>query len=113
MEDEDPVRLFAARALSNKGYQVLEATSGEEGLEILKDEYDRIDLMITDVIMPQMDGPALAEAARELKGDLPIIFISGYAEDVFRKNLQSSDFHFLPKPFSLKDLAAQVKNIVG
>ncbi len=113
VEDEDPVRMFASRALSNKGYKVLEAASGETGLEILQQHKGPIDLIISDVVMPNMDGPTLATKARELYPSMPIIFISGYAEDVFRKNLQSGNFHFLPKPFSLQKLAEQVKNILG
>ena len=113
VEDEDPVRMFASRALTNKGYNVLEAASGEAGLEILKTHDGKIDLLISDVIMPSMDGPTLVKEARKDLPDLPVIFVSGYAEDVFRKNLEAEDFQFLPKPFSLNDLAEQVKSILG
>lgn len=113
VEDEDPVRMFASRALSNKGYKVLEAASGEAGLEILETYEDTIDLLISDVIMPSMDGPTLVKHARKKMPDLPVIFVSGYAEDVFRQNLEAEEFLFLPKPFSLKDLASQVKFILG
>ncbi len=113
VEDEDPVRMFASRALTNKGYKVLEAASGEAGLEILKTYEGKIDLLISDVIMPTMDGPTLVKEARKDMPDLPVIFVSGYAEDVFRKNLEAEEFQFLPKPFSLNDLAEQVKSILG
>ncbi len=113
VEDEDPVRMFASRALSNKGYRVLEAASGEAGLEILLEGDDQIDLLISDVIMPNMDGPTLVKEARKKMPDLPVIFVSGYAEDMFRENLANEEFSFLPKPFSLKDLAEQVKTILG
>ncbi|WP_262689667.1 ATP-binding protein [Kordiimonas aestuarii] len=113
VEDEDPVRMFASRALSNKGYRVLEASSGEAGLDILIDGDDTVDLLISDVIMPNMDGPTLVREARKVFPDLPVIFVSGYAEDMFRQNLEDEDFLFLPKPFSLKDLAEQVKGILG
>jgi len=113
VEDEDPVRIFACRALTNKGYTVLEASSGEAGLEILKTHEEKIDLLISDVIMPNMDGPTLVKEARKDMPDLPVIFVSGYAEDVFRKNLEAEEFQFLPKPFSLNDLAEQVKGILG
>ncbi|NVJ99146.1 MAG: response regulator [Alphaproteobacteria bacterium] len=113
VEDEDPVRMFASRALSNKGYKVLEAASGEAGLEILETTEEKIDLLISDVIMPSMDGPTLVKHARKKMPDLPVIFVSGYAEDVFRQNLEAEEFLFLPKPFSLKDLASQVKFILG
>ncbi|TNE62077.1 MAG: response regulator [Alphaproteobacteria bacterium] len=113
VEDEDPVRMFASRALVNKGYKVLEAASGEAGLEILNTTREHIDLLISDVIMPNMDGPTLVKEARKDRPDLPVIFVSGYAEDMIRKNLEAEEFQFLPKPFSLKDLAEQVKTILG
>jgi len=112
VEDEDAVRMFAARALTLKGYQVVEANSGEEGLELLEDYGDEIDLLITDVIMPNIDGPTLVRAAKKQRPHLPVIFISGYAEDVVRKDLEDDDSYFLPKPFSLQDLAKMVKSIV-
>ncbi|WP_417449606.1 response regulator [Kordiimonas sp.] len=113
VEDEDPVRMFASRALSNKGYRVLEAASGEAGLEILMDDEETIDLLISDVVMPNMDGPTLVKEARQVFPDLPVIFVSGYAEDMVRQNLEDDKFLFLPKPFSLKELAEQVKGILG
>lgn len=111
VEDEDAVRLFAKRALRNKGYRVLEARSGEEALEVIRGHEDGFDLVISDVVMPNMDGPTLAREIRSRFPQTPIIFISGYAEDVFRKKLaeQHHDIAFLPKPFSLTDLAAAVK----
>jgi two-component system cell cycle sensor histidine kinase/response regulator CckA len=112
VEDEDPVRMFASRALTNKGYTVLEAASGESGLELLLSHEGTIDLLISDVVMPQMDGPALVAAARKEMPDLPVIFVSGYAEDMVRKGLEDENFHFLPKPFSLKELAENVKSIL-
>ena len=113
VEDEDPVRMFARRALENKGYRVLEADSGESGLDILNGTEDKIDLMISDVVMPNMDGPTLVNEARKKRPDMPVIFISGYAEDMFRKDLEAEEFQFLPKPFTLKALAETVKDILG
>ncbi|UTW56821.1 ATP-binding protein [Kordiimonas sp. SCSIO 12610] len=112
VEDEDPVRMFASRALTNKGYTVLEAVSGEHGLEVLIEHEGEVDLLISDVVMPQMDGPALVAEARKRLPNLPVIFVSGYAEDMVRKDLEDEDFHFLPKPFSLKELAENVKTIL-
>ncbi len=113
VEDEDPVRLFSARALRNKGYRVIEAKSGEAALETLTAGKERIDLLITDVVMPKMDGPALVRHVREIHPDMKVIFISGYTEDAFRKRLDAdSDIHFLPKPFSLKQLAGKVKEVI-
>ena len=110
VEDEAAVRSFASRALEVRGYQVLQAASGEEALEILADSERKIDLIISDVVMPNMDGPTLLAKIRERGRNTRILFISGYAEEAFRKNLRSGEeFLFLPKPFSLKDLALKVK----
>jgi two-component system cell cycle sensor histidine kinase/response regulator CckA len=114
VEDEDPVRIFGARALRNKGYKVLEAKCGEDALERIRDGAEQIDLLITDVVMPRMDGPALIREVREIHPDLKVIFISGYTEDAFRQRLDSdSEIHFLPKPFSLKQLAGKVKEVIS
>ena len=114
VEDEDAVRTFAGRALRNKGYTVLEAASGERALEIVISHNGRIDLLISDVVMPSMDGPTLIKQARRHRYDMKIIFISGYAEEAFRRNLDPREtFAFLPKPFSLKQLASKVKEAIG
>jgi two-component system cell cycle sensor histidine kinase/response regulator CckA len=113
VEDEDPVRIFGARALRNKGYTVLEARSGEAALELMGNTSEEIDLLITDVVMPKMDGPGLVREVRETHPDMKVIFISGYTEDSFRQRLDSdSNIHFLPKPFSLKQLATKVKEVI-
>jgi len=114
VEDEDPVRIFAARALRNKGYTVIEAKSGESALEAMDGAAEKIDLLITDVVMPRMDGPDLVRHVRESHPEMKVIFISGYTEDSFRQRLDSdSDIHFLPKPFSLKQLASKVKEVIS
>jgi two-component system cell cycle sensor histidine kinase/response regulator CckA len=114
VEDEEAVRVFAARALRGKGYTVLEADTGVSALEVLESLDDGIDLLISDVVMPQMDGPTLLRHVREMHPDLKVIFISGYAEDAFRRNLDpASRFQLLPKPFSLKQLAAKVKEVLA
>jgi two-component system cell cycle sensor histidine kinase/response regulator CckA len=113
VEDEDAVRVFSARALRNKGYQVVEARSGEQALELLGQDGARIDLLISDVVMPQMDGPTLIRKVRATRPDLKVIFISGYTEDRFRQHLDDTrQIHFLPKPFSLKQLAGKVKEVL-
>jgi two-component system cell cycle sensor histidine kinase/response regulator CckA len=72
-----------------------------------------IDLLITDVVMPRMDGPTLIREVRIQRPDMKVIFISGYAEDSFRRKLdENADIHFLPKPFSLKQLAGKVKEVM-
>jgi two-component system, cell cycle sensor histidine kinase and response regulator CckA len=114
VEDEEAVRSFAARALKLRGYNVLEAAGGEEALEIVKSSTATIHLLITDVVMPNMDGPTLVRAVKRLRPDMAIIFMSGYAEEAFRRNDEKAeDLHFLPKPFGLKQLAAKVKDVLS
>jgi len=114
VEDEEAVRSFAARALRMRGYHVLEASGGEEALEIVQSGQTEIHLLITDVVMPNMDGPTMVRHVKKLKPDLAVIFMSGYAEEAFRRNDQNSeDIHFLPKPFGLKQLAAKVKDVIS
>jgi two-component system cell cycle sensor histidine kinase/response regulator CckA len=113
VEDEDAVRLFSARALRNKGYKVLEAKGGGAAIELFKTAEGPIDVLITDVVMPDMDGPALVQWVREHRPGMRVICISGYAEETFRKRLDAaSDIHFLPKPFSLEQLASKVKEVM-
>ncbi len=113
VEDEDAVRMFGARALRAKGYHVLEARTGEAALETFAETHEKIDLMITDVVMPEMDGPTLIREMRERMPELRIICISGYAEDSFREKIGQGDVHFLAKPFSLSQLAEKVKEVLG
>jgi two-component system cell cycle sensor histidine kinase/response regulator CckA len=114
VEDEDAVRAFASRALASRGYTVFEAASGDEALTIFAEKGGEISLVISDVVMPEMDGPTLLKELRKRGVSTKIIFISGYAEDAFEKNLEGEeDFAFLPKPFSLKQLAEAVKNVMG
>ncbi|HXQ51240.1 MAG TPA: PAS domain-containing protein [Stellaceae bacterium] len=113
VEDEDPVRMFSARALRNKGYKVIEAKSGEDALDKITSGAEAVDLIVTDVVMPRMDGPSLVKEVRALHPDMKVIFISGYTEDAFRKRLgDEGGIHFLPKPFSLKQLAGKVKEVM-
>ena len=110
VEDEEAVRAFAGRALTARGYKVFEAASGPEALELMKGMEAPVDLVISDVVMPGMDGPTLMRELRRRQPDLKIIFVSGYAEDAFGRNLPEDDsFQFLPKPFTLKELATTVK----
>lgn len=116
VEDEDPVRSFSARALREKGYKIIEASSGEEAIKILKETQENIDLIITDVIMPKMDGVELVTTIRNNlnNNNIKVIFISGYTEDKFKDILERDNItYFLPKPFTLKDLAAKVKKVLG
>lgn len=114
VEDEEAVRAFAARALTSRGYTVHEAASGAEALEIMEETDGEIDLVVSDVVMPEMDGPSLLRELRKTQPDLKIIFVSGYAEDAFEKNLPENEkFSFLPKPFTLKQLATVVKDVLA
>jgi two-component system cell cycle sensor histidine kinase/response regulator CckA len=114
VEDEEAVRAFAARALQSRGYKVHEAGSGVEALEVMQESGGAIDLVVSDVVMPELDGPSMLREMRKTRPDLKIIFVSGYAEDAFRKNLPEGEkFSFLPKPFSLKQLAVAVKETLG
>jgi two-component system cell cycle sensor histidine kinase/response regulator CckA len=114
VEDEEAVRSFAARALRLRGYEVLEASGGEEALEIVREHKATIHLLVTDVVMPNMDGPTLVRAVKRLRPEMAVIFMSGYAEEAFRRNDEKAeDLHFLPKPFGLKQLAAKVKDVLS
>lgn len=115
VEDEDSVRMFSSRALQNKGYRVIDAPDGETALKFIKNSAEQIDLIITDVIMPKMDGPTLIENIKIHRPNMKVIFISGYIEDNFRKSLAANDdkIHFLPKPFNLRALACEVKKVLG
>jgi two-component system cell cycle sensor histidine kinase/response regulator CckA len=115
VEDEDAVRSFAARALTTRGYKVLEASSGAHALEVMNEHQADVDIVVSDVVMPEMDGPTMLKHLRKTNPNLKIIFMSGYAEDAFRNGLSEDDastFAFLPKPFSLKVLAEKVKDIL-
>lgn len=114
VEDEDAVRQIAAKTLTKRGYDVVEACDGEEAYEILEDEEEGFDLMISDVVMPGLDGPGLLKKARDMLGDTRVVFISGYAAEQFSETLsQEQDVSFLPKPFTLTQLAEKVKEELG
>jgi two-component system cell cycle sensor histidine kinase/response regulator CckA len=109
VEDEVEVRQFAVRALKRQGYEVLEAADGLEALDIMAANEGHIDIVVSDVVMPEMDGPALFKELRQRNPSLKVIFVSGYPNEAFRESMGSDDFAFLPKPFSLPQLAAKVK----
>ncbi len=110
VEDEAPVRAFASRALRLRGYTVLEADCAEAALETLKDMALEVDIFVTDVIMPGMDGPTWVREALRDRPDTKVVFVSGYAEDAFDDTKEKiPNSVFLPKPFSLADLASTVQ----
>ncbi len=111
VEDEEAVRAFGARALAARGYSVLEAANGAEALDLVDRNPDKIDLIVSDVVMPEMDGPTMFGELRKRGVAAKVIFVSGYAEEAFAKNLpEGQDFGFLAKPFTLKQLIEAVKN---
>ena len=112
VEDEPMVRTVAERALTRHGYKVLTATNGEEALEIIE-QGEEIALLISDVVMPLMDGPTMVREARKTRPELPILFMSGYAEEQLRKSIDIANVAFLPKPFSVQDLAEAVRNVLA
>ena len=110
VEDEAAVRGIAARLLRQRGYEVIEAADGEEALILAEEHAGEIDMLISDVIMPGLDGPSLLKKARPYLGDAPVMFISGYAESDFSDLLQDEvGVSFLPKPLDIKTLAERVK----
>ena len=112
VEDEPMVRTVAERALTRHGYKVLTANNGEEALEIV-DQGGEIALLISDVVMPLMDGPTMVREARKTRPDLPILFMSGYAEEQLRKSIDIANVAFLPKPFSVQELAEAVRKALN
>jgi two-component system cell cycle sensor histidine kinase/response regulator CckA len=111
VEDEDMVRAVAERALTRQGYTVVAAENGEIALEML-DRIERPDLLISDVVMPLMDGPTMARHIRKRYPDLPILFMSGYAEEQLRRSIDIDNVAFLPKPFSVQQLAEATRDVL-
>jgi two-component system cell cycle sensor histidine kinase/response regulator CckA len=108
VEDEPMVRGVAERALTRHGYTVITADNGEDALEVIG-RGETIDLLISDVVMPGMDGPAMVEEARKSRPDLKVLFMSGYAEEQLRNSINVDNVNFLPKPFSVQELAEAAK----
>ena len=113
VEDEAMVRTVAERALARHGYKVLTANNGEEALERLKEAGEEVALLISDVVMPLMDGPTMVREARKTYADMPILFMSGYAEEQLRKSIDIANVAFLPKPFSVQELAEAVRRALA
>jgi two-component system, cell cycle sensor histidine kinase and response regulator CckA len=109
VEDEEGLRALNARGLTSRGYTVLEAGNGVEALDVL-DRHGSVDLVVSDVVMPEMDGPTLLKELRRRNPNVKVIFVSGYAEEAFSKNLPDAEqYEFLAKPFTLKQLVSKVK----
>jgi len=112
VEDEPMVRNVAERALTRHGYTVITADNGEEALEIVA-KGEPIDLLISDVVMPGMDGPTVVREARKSRPELKILFMSGYAEEQLRKSIDIENVNFLAKPFSVTELAEAARRAAG
>ena len=115
VEDEDTVRAVAERALVRQGYEVTTAADGEEGLEALGRAIDggnEFDLVLSDVVMPSMDGPAMAREIRRLRPELPLLFMSGYAEEQLRREIDIPNMYFLAKPFSVAQICTAVEDVL-
>ena len=117
VEDEDAVRVVAERALSRAGYQVTTASDGEEGVEAVMARRESgaamFDLVVSDVVMPAMDGPAMARAIRAVEPGLPVLFMSGYAEEQLRREIDIENMHFIAKPFSVSQIAGKVAGVLA
>ena len=111
VEDEDMVRAVAERALSRAGYDVVACPGGEEGLAALADDAE-FDLVVSDVVMPGMDGPAMVRAIRQQRPEMPVLFMSGYAEEQLRKDIDIPDMHFIAKPFSVSAIGDKVSSVM-
>ena len=108
------MRSFAVRALTSRGYEVLEASDGREALDIMAANKGRVDIVVSDVVMPEMDGPTLLKELRKDNPDIKFIFVSGYPNENFKAAIdENAKFAFLAKPFSLPQLAAKVKEQLG
>ncbi len=114
VEDEEELRALNARGLKSRGYTVIEAGNGVEALEELEKQGGNVDVVVSDVVMPEMDGPTLMKELKQRKPNIKIIFVSGYAEDAFDKTLPDhKHFNFLAKPFTLKQLVTVVKETMA
>ena len=109
VEDEDAVRTFAARSLSARGFTVHEATTGQEAIELIERLDKKVDLIISDVNMPEMDGLSMYHHLRDIGVNTTIIFTSGYADELLSEELTDGNFDFLTKPFANKALIEMVK----
>ncbi|MBO9575561.1 MAG: response regulator [Sphingobium sp.] len=112
VEDEDMVRSVAERALTRQGYTVITANDGEQGLARMA-QAEKIDLLISDVVMPGMDGPAMVRNIRAEHPNIPVLFMSGYAEEQLRKSIDIENVAFLPKPFSVNQLAEAARDVLS
>jgi len=112
VDDEDDARALARRILERNGYRVLEAHNGAEGLRVCQQHEDRIDLMITDVIMPELTGVQLAERVAETRTDTRILFTSGYGKSATGQHVLGHNTPFLQKPYTVESLTRKVREVL-
>jgi PAS domain S-box-containing protein len=113
LEDEDAVRKLAVRALQESGYEILEASNGQDALELCREREDEIDLILSDVVVPGLSGPDLVDTIRETCPEMKAIFMSGYAENSISKDgILRDDIHFIPKPFRPVELVKKVREVL-
>ena len=113
VEDEEGVALFAKNALVDRGYRVTSFSSAKDALNFVQSEGFKFDVVVTDVVMPEMNGTTFIKEIKKTTSDVKVIFMSGYAEDAFTEEYGSDrDFEFLQKPFSLKELVTRVKEVL-
>jgi two-component system, cell cycle sensor histidine kinase and response regulator CckA len=109
-EDEEPVRIMTQEFLESRGYLVLHAADGLEALGICEQYSDRIDLLITDIVMPRMGGRELAERVKRQHANVPVLYMSGYTDDLIVRH--DEEHHFMAKPFTLQQLAEKVREVL-
>lgn len=112
VEDEDMVRAVAERALARAGFEITTCADGEEGLSAIS-AGGAFDMVVSDVVMPGMDGPAMVRAIRQQQPEIPVLFMSGYAEEQLRKDIDIPDMHFIAKPFSVAAISDKVSAILA
>jgi two-component system cell cycle response regulator CpdR len=110
-EDDDSMRAYLARALEKSGYEVVVVANGAEAVPHI--DSDRFDLLLTDIVMPEMDGIELAQHAASVAPDMRIMFITGFAAVTLRAGQAVPQAKVLSKPFHLRDLVLEVKRMFG
>ena len=110
-EDEEAMRAYLARALENAGYEVVSVDRGTDALPLLVDQH--FDLLLTDIVMPEMDGIELAQRCAEVSPGTKVIFITGFAAVTLKASREAPQAKVLSKPFHLKDLVLEVQRVFG
>jgi CheY-like chemotaxis protein len=114
VEDDDAVRLAVRRMLEKLGFQILEAKDGEDGVRVANAHTGHIDVLVTDLMMPRMDGRTLANTLAAARPDMRVVFVSGYTDDaVVRRGLIDSAHAFVQKPFTGEQLANTISGLIG